>query len=61
MVYVDDLLITSGNEIAISETKQKLSEKFSTTDLREVNYFLGIKFENGKSKFSMKLSQTAYV
>lgn len=43
-LYVDDMLITSGNIAVINSFKKKLMTVFEMTDLGRVNYFLGMEF-----------------
>ncbi|CAL0332983.1 unnamed protein product [Lupinus luteus] len=43
-LYVDDLVITGSNEIALHKLKGKLNSEFEMTDLGELAYFLGIEF-----------------
>jgi hypothetical protein len=43
-LYVDDLLITGGNEKEISDFKLELMREFEMTDLGHISYFLGIEF-----------------
>ncbi len=45
MVYVDDLVIVSNNDVVVEETKRNLGEKFGITDFGALRYFLGIKFD----------------
>lgn len=61
MAYVDDLLIKSDDVRLIERTMRDLSESFSITDLGAVNHFLGIKFQEGKNEFGLKLSQMSYI
>jgi hypothetical protein len=42
VIYVDDLIITGGNNVDISDLKKLLKQKFEMKDLGELRYFLGI-------------------
>ena len=48
IVFVDDLIIASGNVCAINVAKELLSNKFEMKDLGQLSCFLGMqfKFEN---------------
>ena len=61
MAYVDDLLITSENAAMIAKTKRELGMKFPVTDLGELKYFLGIKFERSSDRKQIKLTQSSYI
>ena len=43
-LYVDDLLITSSNEVVIQTVKKQLQQEFDMIDLGVMSYFLGIEF-----------------
>jgi len=43
-LYVDDLLITGGNEVVIQTVKKQLQQEFDMIDLGVMSYFLGIEF-----------------
>ena len=42
LVYVDDIIITGNNDVAISKFKHFLAQSFSIKDLGTLRYFLGI-------------------
>jgi len=44
-IYVDDIIIAGKNMNQISEFKKKISVRFNTKDLGEVNFILKIKVE----------------
>ena len=44
-LYVDDLLVTSGNEAQITVFKQNMMKMFEMTDLGEISYFLGMEIK----------------
>lgn len=41
IVYVDDIIITSGDEGEIQRLKKKLAQDFEIKDLETLKYFLG--------------------
>ena len=43
-IYVDEILLTSGDEASISTTKAFLQTHFAIRDLQTPQYFLGIEF-----------------
>ncbi|GAU36961.1 hypothetical protein TSUD_57390 [Trifolium subterraneum] len=57
-LYVDDLLITGGNEKEISDFKLELMREFEMTDLGHISYFLGIEFY--KSSRGLLMHQRRY-
>ncbi|GKA56068.1 cysteine-rich receptor-like protein kinase 8 [Tanacetum coccineum] len=58
LVYVDDLLITSNDQIQISTLKAQLSSIFHMKYLGELNYFLGL--EVCRSSQGIFISQHKY-
>jgi len=58
VVYVDNILLTSGDSAGLLETKKYLKRHFVTQDMRRPNYFLGI--EVAHQKHSVLLSQRKY-
>nr|XP_012572793.1 uncharacterized protein LOC101489768 [Cicer arietinum] len=48
-LYVDDLLLTSSDEVKIKEFKIRMEKEFEMTDLGMLAYFLGIEFETKKN------------
>jgi len=57
-VYVDDILLTSSDYMALAETKEYLKRYFVTKDMRKPRYFLGI--EVAYQKHGLLLSQMKY-
>ncbi|GAU32209.1 hypothetical protein TSUD_277890 [Trifolium subterraneum] len=45
-LHVDYLLITGSNKNEIEKIKAQMSEEFDMTDLRKLQYFLGLEFSN---------------
>ena len=50
VLHIDDKLLIRNNIPLLQEVKEWLSSKFSTKDLREVAYILGIKIYMDRSK-----------
>jgi hypothetical protein len=42
LIYVDDIIVTSSSDNAISVLLRELNENFAIKDLGELHYFLGI-------------------
>jgi hypothetical protein len=59
VLYVDDLLIISANNIEITKVKNCLSSMFKMKDLGLVEYFLGMKFT--KTKHGYHINQAKYI
>uniref|UniRef100_A0A3Q7IGL9 Reverse transcriptase Ty1/copia-type domain-containing protein n=1 Tax=Solanum lycopersicum TaxID=4081 RepID=A0A3Q7IGL9_SOLLC len=59
LIYVDDLLITGGNESLIREAKEALHQKFKLKDFGEIKYFLDI--EVLRYKTGVILNQRKYI
>lgn len=50
LVYVDDLILTGNDELAITSFISRLNREFAIKDLGDLNYFLGLEVaytENG--------------
>jgi Reverse transcriptase (RNA-dependent DNA polymerase) len=58
LVYVDDLIITSNNQLEIDCVKRDLKNKFDIKDLGKLNFFLGI--EIAHSPKGLFISQIKY-
>ena len=58
IVYVDDIVITSGDQDAIQKLKQHIFSHFQTKDLGKLKYFLGI--EVAQSNSGVVISQRKY-
>jgi len=57
-VYVDDILLTKSDSVALAETKEYLKRHFVTKDMGKPRYFLGI--EVYYKKHGLLLSQRKY-
>lgn len=58
LIYVDDILITGNDFMAISALKKFLNKQFRIKDLGDLKYFLGI--EVSRSKNGFYISQRKY-
>ncbi|KAJ3708562.1 hypothetical protein LUZ61_012267 [Rhynchospora tenuis] len=59
LVYVDDIIITGNDNVAIHTLMKSLDDQFSIKNLGQLNYFLGIEVIHHNS--GMHLSQTRYL
>lgn len=57
-VYVDDLIVTGGNQQEIAKFKGEMMNKFKMSDLGKLTYYLGIKVTQSAGKIT--LCQSAY-
>ena len=57
-VYIDDILLTWSNSVALAETKEYLKCHFVTNNMRKPKYFLEI--EVAYKKHELFLSQRKY-
>jgi len=58
VVYVDDILLTGSDSVALTEIKKYLKRHFVTKDMGKPRYFLGI--EVAYQKHGLLLSQRKY-
>ena len=61
VLYVDDILLIGNDVGMLSSVKAWLSKNFSTKDLGEVTYVLGIRIYRDRSKKLLRLSQSMYI
>jgi hypothetical protein len=61
ILYVDDILLASGDVHLLLETKGFLSSHFDMKDLGEVSYVLGIEIHRDRRKRVLRLSQKSYI
>ncbi|XP_074304680.1 uncharacterized protein LOC141639457 [Silene latifolia] len=59
LVYVDDILLTGDDLIALGTLKADLHSKYTIKDLGEMRYFLGL--EIGRNETRIMLNQRKYV
>ncbi|XP_066365482.1 uncharacterized mitochondrial protein AtMg00810-like [Miscanthus floridulus] len=57
-VYVDDLVITGGNNTDISKFKEEMRSTFQMTDLGLLRYYLGL--EVSQTEVGITINQSAY-
>jgi hypothetical protein len=57
-VYVDDLIVTGGNQDDITAFKRQMEARFEMSDLGLLRYYLGIEVNQGNQGISIK--QTGY-
>ncbi|KAL7619048.1 hypothetical protein Lser_V15G01747 [Lactuca serriola] len=57
-VYVDDLIVTEGNEDEVNTFKKQMNWEFEMSDLGLLSYYLGI--EMTQEKNGIRLKQTGY-
>lgn len=57
-VYVDDILVTGTNVIAIESFKRQMSSIFEMSDMGKLTYYLGIEVRQGDG--CIELKQTSY-
>ncbi|XP_066354384.1 uncharacterized mitochondrial protein AtMg00810-like [Miscanthus floridulus] len=57
-VYVDDLIITGGNQVDIDAFKSEMHSTFKMSDLGLLHYYLGLKVS--QTEAGITISQSAY-
>ena len=57
LIWVDDIIIATAHTKLLKRMKDHLKGKFKMKDMGRVNYFLGIKFSQSRSKIEMDQSQ----
>ena len=60
-VYVDDLLIIGKDKTEIQELKDRLSTRFSMSDLGPVAYYLGMAVTRDRSNRILRIGQQSYL
>ncbi|MCP3667059.1 MAG: DDE-type integrase/transposase/recombinase [Gammaproteobacteria bacterium] len=60
-LYVDDLLLVSGNKELINSEKRELAQKFSIKDLGPAHFVLGVQIQRDRVNRRMVLSQSTYL
>ncbi|KAG8472893.1 hypothetical protein CXB51_034862 [Gossypium anomalum] len=53
-LYVDDLLVTGGDEVDLAEFKTKMKQTFEMTDLGLMTYFLGMEVNQAQGGIFLK-------
>ena len=59
VIWVDDIIIATDSEKALTVTKNLLKKRFKMSDLGEISWFLGIEFHVSNSGIAM--SQSRYI
>lgn len=59
LLYVDDLLIVTGNDQKLADIKNKLKNRFEMVDLKEIKLFLGMRIIRRDNSISM--DQSSYI
>lgn len=59
LVYVDDIIVASSSQGAVTTLLKDLATEFALKDLGDLHYFLGI--EVSKTKDGILLSQNKYM
>ncbi|XP_066323494.1 uncharacterized mitochondrial protein AtMg00810-like [Miscanthus floridulus] len=57
-VYVDDLIITGGDAVAVSKFKAQMRNAFRMSDLGLLSYYLGLEVTQGPDEIALR--QSAY-
>ncbi|KAK3716453.1 hypothetical protein RRG08_057376 [Elysia crispata] len=57
LVWVDDIVLVTKSEVAMTNMKKSLSKHFHMKDLGPISWFLGIEFEHEKDSISMGQAQ----
>ena len=57
-VYVDDLIITGGDAVAVSKFKAQMRNTFRMSDLGLLSYYLGLEVTQGLDGITLR--QSAY-
>ena len=60
-VYVDDILITGGDQQLVDQKKKELTDRFEMTDMGEVKRILGIDVQRDYEQGTLAISQEHYV
>lgn len=61
ILYVDDILVASGNIAMVEEVKQHFIDEFEMSDVGEVKSFLGMKVERNVEKRFLRISQRVFL
>ena len=61
LLYVDDMLIDSGNKRVIKDLKEKISGEFEMKDMGKASRILGMDIIRDRKKGTLILSQRKYI
>ena len=53
IVYIDDIILTSDDNVEMERLKNTLTAEFDIKDLSSLRYFLGMKVAKNRSDFSL--------
>jgi len=59
MIYVNDIIILTDNMNNMTKIKGELENKFNISDLGELNYYLGIKFQISNN--TIRINQSKFI
>ena len=59
LIYVDDILVTGSNTLAITNFIQQLKSEFHVKDLGPISYFLGV--QASRDHIGLHLRQSTYI
>jgi histone deacetylase 1/2 len=60
LIYVDDILVITGDATALASTKTQITTAFDTRDLGPATFFLGIDIVRDRATKTIKLTQTRH-
>lgn len=61
LIYVDDILIITGDKAALQLTKDQVMSAFDARDLGDANFFLGMDIIRDRSARTIKLAQSRLI
>ena len=61
ILYVDGLIILVSNVTQLKWFKLELMKEFEMSDLGELHYYLGVKFERNKEARTIIMNQNSYI
>lgn len=59
-IYVDDLIITGGDDVELKAFKEDMKKQFQMSDLGTLSYYLGIEVCQGSSGITISQERYAY-
>src|SRR4051794_22376122 len=61
ILYVDDMLITAKDKIALAKFKKQMTQKYKMTDLGEAQQFLGLQIHRNQERKMLFIHQSQYI
>src|SRR3954449_2999073 len=61
ILYVDDMLITAKDKIALAKFKKQMTQKYEMTDLGEAQQFLGLQIHRNRERKMLFIHQSQYI